>query len=249
MTGQASAVSQGHAHAVLRKATRTLHASLDSSFVPSNLASRSGYVRYLLMNCPCTWIEPALTDAGIHRLLPDWDQRQRQLALAADLEALEVTPDPPRARIIEADAGTILGWSYVLEGSRLGARLLLKTVQQSEDRDVSSATRFLRQGVGTDLWGSFKAVLSEIDHDTDAIAKACAAAILAFECFKDALSSFPGGFRTACARAPFVAAKISVPLVAASSTRMALSGINMQSDCPMASAVRSPLGAAASVRG
>jgi len=115
MTGQASAVSQGHAHAVLRKATRTLHASLD--------ASRSGYVRYLLMNCPCTWIEPALTDAGIHRLLPDWDQRQRQLALAADLEALEVTPDPPRARIIEADAGTILGWSYVLEGSRL-ARII-----------------------------------------------------------------------------------------------------------------------------
>jgi heme oxygenase len=139
------------------------------------------------MNCPCAWIEPALTDAGIHRLLPDWDQRQRRLALAADLVALEVTPDPPRAGIIGADAGTILGWSYVLEGSRLGARLLLKTVEQGEDRDVFSATRFLRQGVGTDLWGSFKAVISEIDHDSDAIAKACAAAILAFECFKDAL--------------------------------------------------------------
>jgi heme oxygenase len=149
------------------------------------------------MNCPCAWIEPALTNAGIHRLLPDWDQRQRRLALAADLVALEVTPDPPRTGIIEADAGTILGWTYVLEGSRLGARLLLKAVEQSEDRDVSSATRFLRQGVGTDLWGSFKAVLSEIDHDTDAIAKACAAAILAFECFKDALIRLPNG-RDAC---------------------------------------------------
>ncbi len=174
---------RGCAHAGLREDTKALHDRLDARLDVSSLASRLGYVRYLLMNWCCATVEPALSEAGIHRLLPDWELRQRRFALADDLLALGVSPGPPRPCAIEPDAGTLLGWSYVLEGSRLGARLILQIVERSEETQVRSATRFLRHGEGADLWGTFKTALSRIDHDTGAIDRACRAAKLAFQYF------------------------------------------------------------------
>jgi heme oxygenase len=116
--------------------------------------------------------------------LPDWDQRQRGSMLADDLAMLGVrsSPSPPYA--IDPDIGTILGWCYVLEGSRLGARVILHVVEASQDPKVRTATRFLRHGNAKWLWGGFKAALSRIDGDAVAIARACAAANTAFECFR-----------------------------------------------------------------
>ncbi len=48
---------------------------------------------------------------------------------------------------------------------------------------------------------------------------------------------------------PLVAARMGGPFVAPSSTRIECSGKSEQSDCPIAAAVRSPEGGAASVRG
>jgi heme oxygenase len=180
---------RGHAHARLRTATRGLHDSLDRQIVPSTLADRASYVRFLSMNWACASIEPALAEAGVHRLLPDWNQRQRRFALADDLEALGARPARFRLEAIDVDAGTIFGWCYVLEGSRLGARLILRTVEASDDPEVRGTTRFLSHGAGTNFWASFTRALSQIDHDEAAIAKACAAARTAFQCFVPAVST------------------------------------------------------------
>ncbi len=177
-------LAPGHAHARLRAETCELHATLEKCLVISELADREMYVRYLLMNLPCGSIERGLVDAGVHRLLPDWDQRRRGSALADDLALLGVPSSPCVPHATDSDIGTILGWCYVLEGSRLGARAILQVVEESKDPQVGAATRFLRHGDGMGLWRSFKAALSRIDNDAVAIGRACTAAKTAFECFR-----------------------------------------------------------------
>ena len=48
---------------------------------------------------------------------------------------------------------------YVLEGSRLGAQVLLKSVARSSDAAVAQATAYLSHGAGRHLWQSFLALL------------------------------------------------------------------------------------------
>ena len=104
-----------------------------------------------------------------------------------------VRVEPEIACSIAPDIGTMLGWDYVLEGSRLGAALILRTVETSDDPRVRGATRFLSHGDGQSFWSSFKAMLARIDQDDDAIARACAAAVQAFERFIAAAGCAPTG--------------------------------------------------------
>jgi heme oxygenase len=177
---------QARAHVSLRGRTRPLHELLDGCFNASTLGERPEYVRFLLANSPIAWIEPALTSAGIQRLLPDWQQRRRHFGLVADLEELGVCPGPSGNCVIEADIGTMLGWAYVLEGSRMGARLIRRIVESSGDSDLLKATRFIRHGENVNYWRTFAAALSQIDQDDNAIARAGIAAETAFACFLNA---------------------------------------------------------------
>jgi heme oxygenase len=175
--------SIGVAHAQMRAATKSLHNALDTSFELSSLINREAYRRYLQMNIPCCGIELALEQADVRRILPDWDQRQRRFALTHDLTAMSAALDPTSPYLVERDIGSILGWCYVLEGSRLGAQVVLQTFVSSPDAEVRNATSFLRHGAGKPLWKSFKAALSQIDGNEAAILRACVAAKSGFEAF------------------------------------------------------------------
>src|SRR5664279_5851825 len=129
------------AHERLRSHTLQLHKAFESRIDLSTIATREGYIRYLWANRPCASIESALAKAGIHRLLTDWNQRERWSALAGDLAALGVRPSPFAAFEIEPDDGTLLGCAYVLEGSRLGARVILQAIERGGDAQVRNATR------------------------------------------------------------------------------------------------------------
>jgi heme oxygenase (biliverdin-IX-beta and delta-forming) len=177
---------QARTHVSIRSKTQPLHDLLDGCFNASTLGERSEYVRFLLTNWPIAWIEPALTSAGIQRLLPDWQQRRRHFALVADLKELGICPGPSGNCVIEADIGTMLGWAYVLEGSRGGARLIRRIVESSGDSDLLKATRFIRHGENENYWRTFAAALSQIDQDDNAIARAGIAAQTAFACFLNA---------------------------------------------------------------
>jgi heme oxygenase len=174
---------RGEAHEALRRHTRHLHDALDARLVLSNLASRAGYVDYLLMNWACVPIEHALERAGIDQVLPDWAQRRRRDVLLADLEALGVPPPTYAALSIDSDLGSLLGWSYVLEGSRLGANVILQTVLGSPEPEMARTTGFLRHGSGERLWESFKVELEKINLHPLAITMACTGATAAFQRF------------------------------------------------------------------
>jgi heme oxygenase (biliverdin-IX-beta and delta-forming) len=180
----------GRAHECLRSETRSLHQALDASMLPlSDLANRQDYIRYLSMNSPCAAIEEALESAGVHHILSDWNCRRRRFDLTDDLFALGVALPPSRGLQIANDTAAILGWSYVLEGSRLGASVILRKVEVSAPAEIRAATRFLRHGLGENYWNSFKIALARIDADPESIAVACEGAREAFECF---LGSFAG---------------------------------------------------------
>jgi heme oxygenase (biliverdin-IX-beta and delta-forming) len=174
---------RGHAHEAIRHHIRHLHEALDARLVLSNLASRTAYIDYLLINWAFVPIEQALERAGIGQVLPDWVLRRRGSALVADLEAFGVPLPSYPALGIDSDVGSLLGWSYVLEGSRLGARVILQTVMTSPDPQIARTTGFLRHGSGERLWESFKIELGRINGDPVAIVKACTGATAAFRCF------------------------------------------------------------------
>jgi heme oxygenase len=184
-----TASQEGRARRSLRNETAALHAAVERHFAPWR-TTRDAYIRYLLMNQPFASIEPALEAARIHRVLPDWDLRRRRFVLASDMVALGIPTCETRTIAISDDVGTLLGWSYVLEGSRLGARIILKQIESIQSPELNGATRFLRHGTETNLWTRFTAALSRIDNDRPAIENACEAARRAFHCFREVAESF-----------------------------------------------------------
>ncbi len=156
----------------LRSVTAEAHARLDARLGSLDLTGLSGYRRFLEINAAgLIPLEAALTAAGVARLFPDWPMRSREAAILDDLARIGGRADPlPVPGPL--DFGGMLGTMYVLEGSRLGARVLLNTVKHSHDTNVLHATAFLRHGAGQHFWPSFLAILDghpAADHAAAAV--------------------------------------------------------------------------------
>lgn len=144
--------------AKLRSATLALHAQLDAKFLPETLSDRSRYSQFLCASAlALVPIERSLERSGIARQFADWSQRQRTPYLFADLAALGmICPVVPESR--DLDLSAAFGAMYVLEGSRLGAQVLLRRVAVSGDFAMRSATHYLRAN-DPNLWRTFLAQL------------------------------------------------------------------------------------------
>ncbi|MCD9097328.1 biliverdin-producing heme oxygenase [Luteimonas fraxinea] len=126
---------------VLRAGTSDLHARVDACFA-DGLGTPLAYARYLV---------------GMHRFASDFEivigaVPQSSYWLANDLRDLSLTPLPPsgvRAYVESADER--LGWEYVMSGSSLGARHLLRGVQ-ALGHDERTGARFLARHAGGDAW-------------------------------------------------------------------------------------------------
>ena len=142
----------------LRKATGSLHAHVDSCAAGMRLETPRGYARFLATQASVVLpLEDALESADVARVVPDWIDRRRSESLKADLAEIGASCVPVRPPVFRSDAA-LLGALYVLEGSRLGARVILSRV-------VSCfATRYLRHGEGRRLWPIFLEIL-ESDED------------------------------------------------------------------------------------
>jgi heme oxygenase len=167
----------------LRQETAPLHGELDAALAFPERCDLIWYHRLLTVNSTMIPIEAALAAAGIQSLLPDWPDRQRGAAIKHDLAALGLPAPPPAPVSIDPDPATLLGWAYVLEGSRLGARFILKFVEATAPPEIRAATQFLSHGFGKGFWPSFQAVLQGADLDQAASARACNAARAGFSCF------------------------------------------------------------------
>jgi len=144
---------------ILRDATAADHAQLDATLGALDLCTVAGYRRFLEINATALLpLERSLELAGVRAMLPDWDDRARTAAILTDLARLGGRPgrlDAPEL----TDRSAMLGTLYVLEGSRLGAAYLLRTVRQCGDPLVSGNTAFLGHGAGRQFWPQYLAVL------------------------------------------------------------------------------------------
>lgn len=137
-----------------------------------------GYRRLLAVQSLALPQCEAMLDAStIATLIPDWEDRRRGAALAADCEALGLAAPTPassaRTAPLALSPGQAVGMLYVLEGSRLGARLLHRRLQENPDPHCRAADRFLTHGADERLWTSFVAWLDALElTPTDAIAGA-----------------------------------------------------------------------------
>jgi heme oxygenase len=159
----------------LRSVTAEAHARLDARLGALDLTSLPGYRQFLEANAAALLpLEAALEAARVAEIFPDWDLRSRKAAILEDLARVggQVVPLPAPGLL---DFGGVLGTMYVLEGSRLDARVQLNAVKRSTDAQVLHATAFLRHGAGHHFWPSFLAVLEShaaADHETSAIESA-----------------------------------------------------------------------------
>ena len=171
---------------ILREATAAEHARLDAQLGALDLGQIAGYRRFLEINAAALLpLEQSLLHAGVHDVLPDWDDRARTAAVLADLAHLGGTP-----RLLDAPAlanrAAILGTLYVLEGSRLGAAYLLRQVRQCRDPAISGNTAFLGHGTGRSLWPGFLAILESHAGDVMNEADIVTPARRAFALFEQA---------------------------------------------------------------
>ena len=168
----------------LRNATADLHAALDGGFGALDLKKRSDYRQFLAAQA-AVWepLEAWLTRHDIGRVLPDWPRRRRASALAADLAALGGVADVHDIVMGTPSLPAMLGVTYVLEGSRLGARYLSRIIADSDDAAVRTNTRFLHHGVGLPLWPSFLETLEAHVTDADGVDEAARGARQAFAHF------------------------------------------------------------------
>jgi heme oxygenase len=132
---------------------------LDKQFGKFDLRQRSGYRRFLEASAAALLpLEDALVHAGVEHIFPDWTLRSRRRAILHDIARIGGVVHP-LAALPKLNFGQVLGTMYVLEGSRLGAQVLLKTVSQSSDPAVAAATAYLGHGAGQHLWRSFLVML------------------------------------------------------------------------------------------
>lgn len=172
----------------LRSETSAAHAQLDTALSRLDLRTLDGYRRFLEINAAALLpLEAALGAAHVERVVPDWHLRARRHAILQDLTALygKITPLPVA---LDLTPDRMLGVTYVLEGSRLGARFLLGMVQASPDPRVAQATAYLSHGASDRLWQSFLAILERADNDAD-YAEAAEGARQTFDLFAKAAAS------------------------------------------------------------
>jgi len=117
----------------LREATASAHRELDTRFAAFDITSRRGYRRFLEASAAALWpLEAALEQGGVNRIFADWPERSRRAPIAADLDRLGGSVRL-LADVRPLNRNGMLGTMYVLEGSRLGAKYLLRMIAQSAD--------------------------------------------------------------------------------------------------------------------
>ena len=161
----------------LREATADAHARLDGLFSSFDLGDPADYARFLRAQAGAFFgVEASLEAAGVAQVLDDWPARRRAQLLREDLTTLgAVIPAPETPPVIVGEAA-ILGAVYVLEGSRLGGTMLVRTLS-----DTAPKT-FLTPGNPL-LWRTFVATLDKRLSSGEERAEAAKSACAVFDIF------------------------------------------------------------------
>lgn len=141
----------------LRQRTEPLHALVEQRMGAHDPADPAGYRRFL----SAQWRAVATCEKALMRIsgalsAGTADRQRRTVSLRHDMSALAIrlsAAGPEEPPPLSAFAG--LGLLYVLEGSRLGARVLARRLQTNPCSLCRSANRFLSHGGEQQPWRSF----------------------------------------------------------------------------------------------
>ena len=153
---------------MLRTRTAALHARLDRMISSSCLGDPLRLGRLLTVHYDAlTLLVPALERAGAEHVRPGWEGRSRLAALEEDLRVLRTRPNTISAHsapfVTEPE---IWGALYAIDGSRLGNRIILRSVMERGSEDERRATQFLAHGLeDRAAWGRFVAHLALLRHN------------------------------------------------------------------------------------
>ena len=113
----------------LKKATDDVHGELDGLLSKLDLSDPADYAKFLSIQARVLpALECALDRFGMAAIVADWGEHRRASLLRDDLEALgERMPEPLEIPPMDS-AAKALGAAYVMEGSRLGGQMLVKSV-------------------------------------------------------------------------------------------------------------------------
>lgn len=166
-------------HHQLRAHTASAHARVDGS-LGGGLRSACDYAAYL--EGMAEFIDAAIAVIGQELWLVDARQR-----IAADLGHAVPAPRLGGNDAL-ADPARAAGWRYVVAGSTLGARRLLRDARAIEGGAHRGKTAFLSAFAGGDAWARCLAWLRDAGFDAAARRRACDAALEAFHAAEAALS-------------------------------------------------------------
>jgi heme oxygenase len=172
---------------LIRDATGDSHRRLDLALSWLDLAQPRYYAGFLRSQANALFpLESALEAGSIAEILPDWPHRARSTALAQDLILMNASATPMTPPHFD-NAAQMLGVTYVLEASRMGARVMLARLAQQPQSDSIDATKYLKHGFGKRFWPTFLAVLESHPAAQADTANVVKGAELAFAMFESAL--------------------------------------------------------------
>lgn len=122
-------MARNPAREALRSATADCHRRVDQIYSAARLSDPLSYGNFLRAQAAAFLpVEAALDLAGIADIVEDWPERIRGSLLLKDLAELGIAEPVSGGSIALSGASAMLGALYVLEGSRLGANLLKRSV-------------------------------------------------------------------------------------------------------------------------
>lgn len=147
---------------LLRERTAEAHAAVDAAV--GGFHDLPSYGRYLRSIAAFRRpIEDRLSSVAWPEVLLDWRPARVGEAIAADLADLGITPDVSRLQPVRLDGDSLFGALYVLEGSALGARLLLKRAESIGLTEAFGARHLALLGSNIDGWRGFLTRLEQVE--------------------------------------------------------------------------------------
>ena len=169
------------ARPALREATGEAHQRVDALFAQYDLRDRDSYRRFLSAHAEALIpVEAALDQGGGVAVIEDWANRRRGPLLCADLAALDCGVPAPEPGPVLADRAAAAGALYVLEGSRLGGKLLSRQVDPAYPRN------YLNSDQPSEMWRKLLEKLDTVLYDARHLQSAKSSALAVFERFERA---------------------------------------------------------------
>lgn len=148
----------------LKRATDHAHAKVEQIVQDAGMfASRDGFRRYLTATYAMrAHYERLLDTNGAAELWPLWPSRRIAALVAQDIMDLGGAAEAAEENLhAELPPGELIGVLYVLEGSSLGARVLVNSVADIGLTASFGARHLFRQAGNRDAWRSFLSLMSE----------------------------------------------------------------------------------------